>query len=48
MFRTLRRPRPEAGVRFCDGCATVSTAEQRVSARVERARTHLTALTGPR
>jgi len=44
MFRTLRRHRREAGVRFCDGCATVSTPGQRASARIERTRAHLTAL----
>ncbi|GAA4249494.1 hypothetical protein [Dactylosporangium darangshiense] len=48
MFRTLRRARPQAGVRFCDGCATVSTPDQRVATRIERTRTRLTALTGPR
>ncbi|MGI5239719.1 hypothetical protein [Dactylosporangium sp. CA-139066] len=48
MFRTLRRPRPPAGVRFCDGCASVSTPDQRAGARIERTRTHLTALAGPR
>ncbi|WP_426513052.1 hypothetical protein ACPPVO_21820 [Dactylosporangium sp. McL0621] len=48
MFRTLRRASRQTEVRFCDGCATVSTSDQRVSARIERTRTHLTAITGPR
>ncbi|MEU7874630.1 hypothetical protein [Dactylosporangium sp. NPDC049140] len=48
MFRTLRRSRSRAEVRFCDGCATVSTPEQRVAARIERTRTYVAALTGPR
>lgn len=48
MFRALRRATRQTDVRFCDGCATVSTPDQRVSARIERTRTHLTAIAGPR
>ncbi|WP_271189572.1 hypothetical protein [Dactylosporangium matsuzakiense] len=48
MFRSLRRVRAVSGVRFCDSCATVSTPDQRTSVRIERTRTHLSALAGPR
>ncbi|MFG2041614.1 hypothetical protein [Dactylosporangium sp. NPDC048998] len=48
MFRTLRRASRQTGVRFCDGCATVSTPDERTRTRIERTRTHLTAITGPR
>ncbi|MDG6108759.1 hypothetical protein Daura_30660 [Dactylosporangium aurantiacum] len=48
MFRLPRRSAAPAGVRFCDGCAEVSTAAQRAQRRVERTRTALAALAGPR
>ncbi|MEV4511222.1 hypothetical protein AB0K00_19885 [Dactylosporangium sp. NPDC049525] len=48
MFRFSRRSAVKAGVRFCDGCAEVSTAAERAQRRVERTRTELTALAGPR
>ncbi|MFG2045492.1 hypothetical protein [Dactylosporangium sp. NPDC048998] len=48
MFRTLRRARSRAEVRFCDGCATVSMPDERVAAQIERTRTRVAALAGPR
>ncbi|MET7402250.1 hypothetical protein ABZS66_53095 [Dactylosporangium sp. NPDC005572] len=48
MFRIRRRAGTPDRVRFCDGCAEVTTADQRAHARIERTRTHLTTLTGPR
>ncbi|MBM0275169.1 hypothetical protein [Micromonospora tarensis] len=39
MFRLTRRPRAStAGVRFCDSCAEVSTAEQRARRRFDATR----------
>ncbi|GAA1533044.1 hypothetical protein GCM10009827_058800 [Dactylosporangium maewongense] len=48
MFRFPRRSAAQAGVRFCDGCAEVSTAADRAWRRVERTRAELAALAGPR
>ncbi|MGI5243152.1 hypothetical protein [Dactylosporangium sp. CA-139066] len=48
MFRFARRPAVPAGVRFCDGCAKVTTADQRARRSLDRTRTALTAITGPR
>ncbi|MEU7873105.1 hypothetical protein [Dactylosporangium sp. NPDC049140] len=48
MFRLTRRSSTRSGVRFCDDCAEVTTAEQRTHARIEATRTHPTAITGPR
>ncbi|WP_327010719.1 hypothetical protein OHA72_27665 [Dactylosporangium sp. NBC_01737] len=48
MFRFPRRSTPQAGVRFCDSCAEVSTTAERAQRRVERTRADLTALAGPR
>ncbi|MGC4834959.1 hypothetical protein ACLQ3D_10715 [Micromonospora vinacea] len=44
MFRLTRRQRASTiGVRFCDSCAEVSTAEQRAQRRFDAARTaHVT------
>jgi hypothetical protein len=39
MFRITRRRPTEAGVRFCDGCAEVTTAAQRAERHHERTRT---------
>lgn len=39
MLRINRRRAVDAGVRFCDGCAEVTTAAQRAERRLERART---------
>jgi|KBSSwiStaDraftv2_1062776.scaffolds.fasta_scaffold331481_4 hypothetical protein len=36
MFHIARRRTRPAGVRFCDGCAEVTTAEQRARRRYER------------
>ena len=49
MLRSIRRQAPVvAGVRFCDPCAEVSTAEQRARLRFEQARTRAYLLAGPR
>ncbi len=37
MFRFIRRARVAEGVRFCDGCAEVTTAAQRAERHYERA-----------
>ncbi|MFI7491752.1 hypothetical protein ACIBXA_25575 [Micromonospora echinaurantiaca] len=37
-----------AGVRFCDSCAQVSTANQRAERRYDRVRTSVHTLTSPR
>ena len=39
MFRINRRRAADAGVRFCDGCAEVTTAAHRAERRLERTRT---------
>ncbi|MEH1129367.1 hypothetical protein [Micromonospora sp. CPCC 206061] len=39
MLRIARRRAADAVVRFCDGCAEVSTAAQRAERHLERART---------
>ncbi|MEQ4306154.1 hypothetical protein ABNF97_33020 [Plantactinospora sp. B6F1] len=48
MFRLFRRRSPLAGVRFCDGCAEVTTAEQRARRRYDRGHTDTYPLTLPR
>ncbi|MEO3928752.1 hypothetical protein ABGB07_33565 [Micromonosporaceae bacterium B7E4] len=48
MPRLFRRRAPETGVRFCDGCAEVTTPDQRARHRYERDHTHLHRLTLPR
>ncbi|WP_158624079.1 hypothetical protein [Micromonospora sp. HM5-17] len=48
MLRLFRRRSPVAGVRFCDGCAEVTTAEQRVRRRYDRDHTDLYPLILPR
>jgi hypothetical protein len=48
MFRFARRTRTADGVRFCDSCAEVTTAEQRAARHYERARTHWQPLGLPR
>jgi hypothetical protein len=47
MFRLSRRP-VAAGVRFCDTCTEVSTAEERARRRQDRTRAQISALLGPR
>jgi hypothetical protein len=47
MFRLSRRS-GDAGVRFCDSCTEVSTAEERARRRQDRTRTQISALLGPR
>lgn len=49
MFGSIRRSRTTlAGVRFCDSCAQVSTADQRAQRRYDRARTTVYTLISPR
>lgn len=52
MFRLTRRATSNSalrgGIRFCDGCAEVSTAADRAQRRMERTRADLAALAGPR
>ena len=48
MFRFPRRSAAQASVRFCDGCAEVSTAADRARRRMDRTRAGLTALAGLR
>jgi hypothetical protein len=38
MLRSFRRGTAGTGVQFCDGCAEVTTAQQRASRRYERVR----------
>jgi hypothetical protein len=45
MFRPSRRRATDPGVRFCDGCAEVSTAAQRADRLRERVRTEALAVT---
>ncbi|MEV4760762.1 hypothetical protein AB0J86_37450 [Micromonospora sp. NPDC049559] len=47
MLRFVRRRGAAAGVRFCDGCAEVTTAEQRARRHHERAHTDVLARTWP-
>lgn len=47
MFRITRRARTADGVRFCDGCAEVTTAAQRAERRYERERQRWQHLTMP-
>lgn len=39
MFHLTRRTPTADGIRFCDACASVSTAEQRAHRRYEHTRT---------
>jgi hypothetical protein len=39
MFQFLRRRSVDAGVRFCDGCAEVTTAAERADRFRDRSRT---------
>ena len=39
MFRFTRRTRTAESIRFCDGCAEVTTAAQRAEQRYDQART---------
>jgi hypothetical protein len=49
MFRfTRRRPSVEAGVRFCDPCAAVSTAHGRARRRYDETRAQAHLLLWPR
>lgn len=49
MFGFTRRSSAlRAGVRFCDSCAQVSTADQRAQRRYDRARTAVYTLISPR
>ncbi|MEO3745329.1 hypothetical protein [Plantactinospora sp. B5E13] len=48
MLRLFRRRFRAAGVRFCDGCAEVTTAEQRARRRYDRGHTDIYPLTLPR
>jgi hypothetical protein len=48
MFRFGRRPVADAGVRFCDSCTEVSTAEGRARRRLDLSRAHIAAVIGPR
>ena len=48
MIRLLRRTEPTAGVRFCDGCAEVTTAAQRARDRHDQTRTAAYTLAGVR
>jgi hypothetical protein len=48
MFRFLRRPGPDAGVRFCDGCAEVSTPAGRARRRRDQAIVRAHTMLGPR
>ncbi|SNT60826.1 hypothetical protein SAMN05421812_112206 [Asanoa hainanensis] len=48
MFRIGRRPAAEAGVRFCDSCTEVSTADERARRRLDQNRAHIAAVIGPR
>ncbi|GIE36662.1 hypothetical protein Ait01nite_097070 [Actinoplanes italicus] len=48
MFRFTRRTRIAEGVRFCDGCAEVTTADQHATRHCERARIHWPPLGLPR
>lgn len=47
MFRITRRRPVETGVRFCDGCAEVTTAAQRAERRAERTRSQAMTWTAP-
>ncbi|MBW6439204.1 hypothetical protein KZ829_36320 [Actinoplanes hulinensis] len=48
MFRFTRRTRVAEGVRFCDSCAEVTTADQRAAQHYARARAHWPAFGLPR
>lgn len=48
MFRFTRRARIAEGVRFCDSCAEVTTADQRATSHYERAHTDWRPLGLPR
>jgi hypothetical protein len=48
MFRFTRRPASQAGVRFCDSCAEVTTREDRARRRYDRTRIDTLTVTGPR
>ena len=48
MFRIIRRRTPELGVRFCDSCAEVTTADERARRRYDRTRADVQAFTWPR
>jgi hypothetical protein len=48
MFRLSRRTTADAGVRFCDSCSEVSTAEVRARRQHDRVRAQLAAVLGPR
>ncbi|MGI5151340.1 hypothetical protein ACQEVC_34090 [Plantactinospora sp. CA-294935] len=48
MLCLFRRRSPVMGVRFCDGCAEVTTAEQRARRRYDRSHTDIYPLTLPR
>jgi hypothetical protein len=48
MLRLFRRRSREPGVRFCDGCAEVTTAEQRARRRYDRGHTNSYPLMLPR
>ena len=48
MFRITRRSQAAETVRFCDGCAEVTTATQRAERHYERGRAHWQALGLPR
>nr|WP_296069142.1 hypothetical protein [uncultured Actinoplanes sp.] len=48
MFRFPRRPAPDAGVRFCDGCAEVSTPAERARRHRDRTIARAHTLLGPR
>ena len=48
MRKLFRRAAVEAGVQFCDGCAEVTTSEERARRRYDRTRTEIHALTGLR
>jgi len=48
MRKLFRRAATELGVQFCDGCAEVTTSEERARRRYERTRAEFHALTGLR
>ncbi|GIJ52398.1 hypothetical protein Val02_92840 [Virgisporangium aliadipatigenens] len=48
MRKLFRRAAVETGVQFCDGCAEVTTAEERARRRYDRTRAEAQALFGLR
>lgn len=48
MRKLFRRTAIETGVQFCDGCAEVTTSEERARRRYDRTRAEIHALTGLR